>query len=80
MDNSPRYTETVNNVMFHELDHVRRFDLLQRDGFGPFREVIGYRKINRCPFDDGGLIGPTTSIPHISNGQEEVVEWRYPGA
>jgi len=23
--------------------------------------------------DEGGLIGQTTSIPHISNGQEEVV-------
>ena len=29
MDNSPRYTETVNNVVFHELDHVRRLDFLQ---------------------------------------------------
>ena len=24
MDNPPRYTETVNNVMFHKLDHVRK--------------------------------------------------------
>ena len=31
-------------------------------------------KMNRCPFDDGGLIGPITSMPHISNGQVEVVE------
>jgi len=23
--------------------------------------------------DEGGLMGPTTSIPHISYGQEEVV-------
>ena len=36
--------------------------------------------MNRCPLDEGGLIGPTTSIPHISNGQVEVVERRYPGA
>ena len=35
-------------------------------------------KINRCPFDDGGLIGPTTSIPHISNGQVEVVGVKIP--
>jgi len=30
-------------------------------------------KINWCPLVEGGLIGPTTSIRHISNGQEEVI-------
>ena len=30
-------------------------------------------RMDRCHFDEGGLIVPITSIPHISNGQEEVV-------
>jgi len=30
-------------------------------------------KMKRCPIDVGGLIGPVTSIPHISNGDEEDV-------
>jgi len=37
-------------------------------------------RMNRCPLDEGGLIGPITSIPYISNVQEEVVERRCPGA
>ena len=28
--------------------------------------------MNLCPLDEGGLIGPITSILHILNGQEEV--------
>ena len=30
------------------------------------------------PLDEGGLTGPTMSIPHISNGQDEVVGQRCP--
>jgi len=37
-------------------------------------------KINQYSLDEGGLIGLTTSIPHISNGPEEVVGRRCPGA
>jgi len=37
-------------------------------------------KINQYPLDEGELIGPTTSILHISNGQEEVAGRRIPGA
>jgi len=37
-------------------------------------------KINRCPLNEGGLIEPATSIPHMSNGHEEVVGRRCPGA
>jgi len=59
--------------MFNELDHVRCIYLPQGDSFSPFREVIIMVRINRCPLDENGLIGPITSIPHISNGQEEVV-------
>jgi len=36
--------------------------------------------MNRYYLDEGGLIGPTTSIPHISNGQVKVVKRRNPGA
>ena len=32
-------------------------------------------RINRCPFVEEGLIGPTTSIPHASNGHEATVGW-----
>jgi len=37
-------------------------------------------KMKRCPLDVGGLMGPITSIPHISNGHEEGVGWRHPSA
>lgn len=29
--------------------------------------------MNRCPLDDGGSIGPTTSVPHAANGHDGTV-------
>jgi len=36
--------------------------------------------MNRCPLNIGGVMGPMTSMPHISNGHKEDVRWRCPGA
>ena len=74
------HTKAINDVMFNKFDHVRCLYLPQGNSFSPFREVIVIVKMNRYPLDEGRLIGPTTSIPHISNGQVEAVERRYPGA
>jgi len=37
-------------------------------------------KMNWCPLDVGGLMGPTTSIPHISNGHKEDIGWSHRGS
>ena len=80
VDNLLWHAKVVDYVMFDKLDHVRCLHLLQRDSLCLFGEVIVITKINRYPLDEGGLIRPTTSIPHISNSQEEVIGQRYPGA
>jgi len=79
MDNPSWHAKVIDYMMFDKLDHVRCLHLLQRGSLRPFGEVIK-DKINWYPLDEGGLIGPTTSIPHILNGQEEVAGWRCPGA
>jgi len=44
MDNSLRDAKVVNDMMFYEFDHVRRFYFLQGDGFLLFGEVISYNQ------------------------------------
>jgi len=60
-------------MMLDEFDQVECLYFLQGDGFRPFGEVIVIAKMNQCPLDVEGLMGPMTFIPHILNGHEEDV-------
>ena len=44
MDDSVRHAEAIYHVMLDKFDHIRRLYFLERDGFRPFGEVIGYSR------------------------------------
>ena len=74
VDDSSGYTEAVEHVILDELDHIWYLYFLQGDGFHPFREVFRYGQDESMSSRCGGLMGPITSIPHISNGMRRMLD------
>ena len=79
MNDPPRDTKFVDNMVFDEVVHISELNLLEWCSFCPLLKVISYCKDEPMTFYLGGLISPVTSIPLALNGHAMTVGWSSSG-
>ena len=66
MYDSSGYSESIHQMLLHKIDKDGRLYFSERDGFGPFAEVIGGSKYESVTFAGRWGDGPDDiDLPHI---------------